>query len=70
MKFHSNSLNSFQLTEIGGHNIAFTSVPRGIKTKKIYKQELWFLCKTHRLNVLYKCKKFHSNDQREITPKM
>ena len=25
---------------------------------KIYMQELWFLCMTHGLNVLYKCTKF------------
>ena len=24
-------------------------------------QELWFLCMTHRLNVLYKCMKFRRN---------
>ena len=24
-------------------------------------QELWFLCMTRRLNVLYKCMKFHGN---------
>ena len=39
------------------HDIALTYVPRGI-IWKIYKQELWFLCMTPRLNVLYKCMKF------------
>ena len=29
-------------------------------TPKIYKAELWFLCMTHRLIVLYNCMKFHS----------
>ena len=28
---------------------------------KIYKAELWFLCMTHRLIVLYNCMKFHLN---------
>ena len=30
-------------------------------TPKIYKSELWFLCMTHRLIVLYNCMKFHLN---------
>ena len=30
-------------------------------TPKIYKAELWFLCMTHLLIVLYNCMKFHSN---------
>ena len=52
-------------------------------TPKISKVELWFLCMTHCLIVLYNCMKFHlkaianlqtqnsiANDQREITPKI
>ena len=30
-------------------------------TLKIYKAELWFLCMTNRLIVLYNCMKFHLN---------
>ena len=30
-------------------------------TPKIYNAELWFLCMTHRLIVLYNCMKFHLN---------
>ena len=30
-------------------------------TPKIYKAELWFLCMTHRLIMLYNCMKFHLN---------
>ena len=30
-------------------------------TPKICKQELWFLCMTHQLIMLYKCTKFHCN---------
>ena len=30
-------------------------------TPKIYKAELWFLCTTPRLIVLYNCMKFHLN---------
>ena len=30
-------------------------------TPKIYKAELWFLCMTHHLIVLYNCMKFHLN---------
>ena len=41
-----------------GQKIAFSYVTRGI-IWKINMQELWVLCMTHRLNVLYKCMKFH-----------
>ena len=58
MKFHSNSLNNFQLTEWTQNCIYHC--PRGI-ILRIYKQELWFLCMTRCLNVLYKCIKFHQN---------
>ena len=32
-----------------------------VTTPKIYKAELWFLCMTHCLIVLYNCMKFHLN---------
>ena len=40
-----------------GQRVAFSYVTRGIIWKK-NKQELWFLCMTCCLNVLYKCMKF------------
>ena len=43
-----------------GQKIAFSYVKRGI-IWKINMQELWFLCMTCRLNVLYKCMKFRWN---------
>ena len=51
-----NSFNSVQLTE-SGQKIGFSYVTRGI-IRKINMQELWFLCMTRRINVLYKCMKF------------
>ena len=41
-----------------GHEIAFQYNQREINPK-ISKAELWFLCMTHRLIVLYNCMKFH-----------
>ena len=41
-----------------GHEIALQYNQREI-TLKISKAELWFLCMTHRLIVLYNCMKFH-----------
>ena len=41
-----------------GHEIALQYNQREI-TPKISKAELWFLCMTHRLVVLYNCMKFH-----------
>ena len=41
-----------------GHEIALQYNQREI-TPKISKAELWFLCMTHRLIVLYNCMKFH-----------
>ena len=41
-----------------GHEIALQYNQREI-TQKISKAELWFLCMTHRLDVLYNCMKFH-----------
>ena len=84
MKFHSNSLNGFQLTAQTQNRTA--NDQREI-TPKINKAELWFSCLRHSLFVLYKCVKFHLNscndfqltkrtgnsiakDQREITPKI
>ena len=58
MKFRLNSFNGCQVTEQTRNSIA--NDQREI-TPKIYKAELWFLCMTHRLIVLYNCKKFHLN---------
>ena len=58
MKFHFNSFNGCQLTEWTRNSIA--NDQREI-TPKISKAELWFLCMTHRLIVLYNCMKFHFN---------
>ena len=58
MKFHLYRFNGCQLTEGTRNSIA--NDQRKI-TPKISKAELWFLCMTHRLIVLYKCVKFHSN---------
>ena len=58
MKFCLNSFNSCQLTEQTRNSIA--NDKREI-TPKISKIELWFLCMTHRLIVLYNCMKFHLN---------
>ena len=51
-----NSFNGCQLTGRTRNSIA--NDQREI-TPKIYKAELWFLCMTHRLIVLYNCMKFH-----------
>ena len=53
-----NSFNGCQVTELTRNSIA--NDQREI-TPKIYKAELWFLCMTHYLIVLYKCMKFHFN---------
>ena len=37
-------------------------------TSKIYKAELWFLCMTHCLIVLYNCMKFHLNSVNGCQP--
>ena len=59
MKFRLNSFNGCQVnTERTRNSIA--NDQREI-TPKIYKGELWFLCMTHRLIVLYNCMKFHLN---------
>ena len=58
MKFHLNSFNGCQLTEWTRNSIANNQ--REI-TVKISKAELWFLCMTHCLIVLYNCMKFHLN---------
>ena len=58
MKFHLNNFNGCQLTERTRNSIA--NDQRKI-TPKISKTELWFLCMTHRLIVLYNCMKFHLN---------
>ena len=59
MKFYLNSFNGCQLTERARNSIA--NDQREI-TLKISKAELWFLCMTHRLKVLYNCMKFHLNN--------
>ena len=59
MKFHLNNFNSCQLTEPTRNCIA--NDQREI-TPKISKAEVWFLCMTHRLIVLYNCMKFHLNN--------
>ena len=55
--FHSNSCNSFQLTERTRNSIA--NDQREINPK-ICVAEFWFLHMTHSLIVLYYCMKFHS----------
>ena len=56
--FNQIALTVFNLQS--GQKIAFSYVTRGI-IWKINMKELWFLCMTHRLNVLYKCMKFQWN---------
>ena len=58
MKLHLNSFNDCQLTEQTGNNIANAQMEI---TPKKSKAELWFLCMTHCLIVLYNCMKFHLN---------
>ena len=58
IKFRLNSINGCQVTERTRNSIA--NDEREINPK-IYKAELWFLCMTHRLIVLYNCVKFHLN---------
>ena len=59
MKFYLNSFNGCQLTEWTRNSIA--NDQREI-TPKLSEAELWFLCMTHRLIVLYNCMKFHLNN--------
>ena len=59
MEFHLNSFNGFQLTEWTRNSIANN---RREITPKLSEAELWFLCMTHRLIVLYNCMKFHLNN--------
>ena len=59
MQFHLNSFNGCQLIERTRNSIA--NDQRKI-TPKISKAELWFLCMTHHLIVLYNCMKFHFNN--------
>ena len=58
MKFHLNSFNRCQLTEWTQNSIA--NDQREI-TPKLSEAELWFLCMTHRLIVLYNCMNVHLN---------
>ena len=59
MKFRLNSFNGCQVTKRTLNSIA--NDQRDI-TPKIYKAELWFLCMTYHLIVLYNCMKFHLNN--------
>ena len=59
MKLHLNKLNGCQHTDQTRKCIA--NDQREI-TPKVSKAELWFLCMTHRLIVLYYCMKFHLNN--------
>ena len=58
MKFHFNSFNGCQVTELTLNSIV--NDQREI-TPKISKAELWFLCMTHCLIVHNKCVKFQPN---------
>ena len=58
MKFRLNSFNGCQLTEWTRNSIA--NDQREI-TPRISKAELWFLCMTDRLIVLYNCIKLNLN---------
>ena len=55
MKFHLNNFNGCQLTERTRNGIAND---QSEISPKLSKAELWFLCMTRRLNVLYNCMKF------------
>ena len=55
-KFHWKIFNGFQVIERTRNWIKNNQRE---KTPKILKLELWFLCMTHGLVVLYKCTKFH-----------
>ena len=59
MEFHLNSFNGFQLTEWTRNSIANKQRET---TPKLSEAELWFVCMTHRLIVLYNCMKFHLNN--------
>ena len=59
MKCHFFTFNGCQLTERTQNCIANNQ--REI-TPEISKAELWFLCMTYRLIVLYNCMKFHLNN--------
>ena len=56
MKFHLNNFNGCQFTE---RTQTYIANDQRVITSKIYKAELWFLCMTNRLIVLYNCMKFH-----------
>ena len=58
MKFHLNSFNGCQLTERTRNSIA--NDQREI-TPKISKAEIWFVCMTHCIIVLYNCMMFQPN---------
>ena len=58
MKFQPPSLNGFE--HIEQTQYALNNTSREIFLE-IYKQDLWFLCMTHGLVMLYKCMKFRHN---------
>ena len=62
MKIHEDRLMGYQVIERTRlrRDLVMVEVQRLI-TQIIYKAELWFLCMTHRLIVLYNCMKFHLN---------
>ena len=60
-KFHEDTLNAFKVTEQTHFFVECNyKVKRGI-TKKIHKQELWFLHSACRLLVFNICMKFHED---------
>ena len=63
MKFHLNSFNGCQLTGCTQNSI---ENDQRVITPKIFKAELWFLCMTHCLIVLYKCMKFQPNSFNDV----
>ena len=58
IKFHLNSFYGCQLTE---RTLSSIANDQREKSPKIFKTEIWFLCMTHCLIVLYKCMKFQPN---------
>ena len=55
-RYPANAVSYFHILLTGKRSATIEVI-----TPKIYKAELWFLCMTHCLIVLYNCMKFHSN---------
>ena len=55
-RYPANAVNFFYILLTGKTNATIEVI-----TPKIYKAELWFLCMTHCLIVLYNCMKFQLN---------